>query len=521
MAGGKESPRQKMIGMMYLVLTALLALQVSTAVLEKFIFINATLEELVKEEVTKNTGVIGTIDAAYEKNGKLSKHKTILDAATTLRSTTTGLVAGMEAIKEKMIEKTGGYEEGGGKTKMKGAKDDEIVSSMMLVGGDGAKLEKDLDDYVAHLNKLVKDMELEGVSELHQLTKDAKDIEIYKDDPDHKNKDFLTVTFMKTPTAAGLTSMSQLQSEVLEYEARLLDAMAAKVNAVPVAFNIIVPMVKPRSEIVAAGSSYEADLFITASAEGIDPVMTVNGSEVTVEKDENGIMMGKVKLKTSSPGEKSFEAKIAMNDTVFTRKISYEVIQPTIQVNSATLSALYANCANPLDIQVPQLGTEYNPRFSVSNGKAIPGQGGKVKIVPTSRQKVGITVSSGGNRIGTQSFTVKPIPEPKVSILDRTNRRADNIPSIPASNATRLSIKVNPDANFAQEAPDDRVYVVQKGTYTVPGQAPKPFSGASINIGRANPGVISISLDVVKRRRYDGSYEDVRLDNKFKTVKVK
>ena len=36
MAGGKETPRQKMIGMMYLVLTALLALQVSNAVLEKF-----------------------------------------------------------------------------------------------------------------------------------------------------------------------------------------------------------------------------------------------------------------------------------------------------------------------------------------------------------------------------------------------------------------------------------------------------------------------------------------------------
>jgi hypothetical protein len=40
MAGGKETPRQKMIGMMYLVLTALLALQVSNAVLEKFAIIN-------------------------------------------------------------------------------------------------------------------------------------------------------------------------------------------------------------------------------------------------------------------------------------------------------------------------------------------------------------------------------------------------------------------------------------------------------------------------------------------------
>jgi hypothetical protein len=45
MAGGKETPRQKMIGMMYLVLTALLALQVSNAVLAKFAMIYETLEE--------------------------------------------------------------------------------------------------------------------------------------------------------------------------------------------------------------------------------------------------------------------------------------------------------------------------------------------------------------------------------------------------------------------------------------------------------------------------------------------
>ena len=44
MAGGKETPRQKMIGMMYLVLTALLALNVSTTVLDKFAFINKSLE---------------------------------------------------------------------------------------------------------------------------------------------------------------------------------------------------------------------------------------------------------------------------------------------------------------------------------------------------------------------------------------------------------------------------------------------------------------------------------------------
>ena len=45
MAGTKETPRQKMIGMMYLVLTALLALQVTSAILEKFVLLNNSLEQ--------------------------------------------------------------------------------------------------------------------------------------------------------------------------------------------------------------------------------------------------------------------------------------------------------------------------------------------------------------------------------------------------------------------------------------------------------------------------------------------
>ena len=57
MAGGKETPRQKMIGMMYLVLTALLALQVSNAVLEKFAIINVTLSGLITEGEKKSNMV--------------------------------------------------------------------------------------------------------------------------------------------------------------------------------------------------------------------------------------------------------------------------------------------------------------------------------------------------------------------------------------------------------------------------------------------------------------------------------
>ena len=68
MAGGKETPRQKLIGLMYLVLLALLALQVSSAILQKFQFLNASLELAISNANTANDGKISGIEKAVEKS---------------------------------------------------------------------------------------------------------------------------------------------------------------------------------------------------------------------------------------------------------------------------------------------------------------------------------------------------------------------------------------------------------------------------------------------------------------------
>jgi len=68
MAHGKETPRQKMIGMMYLVLTALLALNVSTAVLDAFKIIDEGLEKTGVTMENKNKDIYNEFDKAYNIN---------------------------------------------------------------------------------------------------------------------------------------------------------------------------------------------------------------------------------------------------------------------------------------------------------------------------------------------------------------------------------------------------------------------------------------------------------------------
>lgn len=462
MAGGKETPRQKMIGMMYLVLTALLALQVSNAVLEKFIFINGTLEELVQENIEKNNKAIANIQAAVEEKGNRQADVNALNKAQQVRELTNNLIARMESIKNQMIEITGGMDPKTGE--LIGAKDYDKVASMMLNSPAGKNFEKDLDEYVRQLN------EIAGTN-YSQLTKDAKEISVFANDPNQNTKDFLQITFENTPTAAGLASVSQLQAEALEYENAALGEIAEQVGAKDINFDRIVPMVRPTARIVAAGAPYEADMFITASASGLTPKFALNGDEIeSIEDPATGIKMGKVKF-TATPGNydaqtglarKTFTAAIEMNDTTFTQEIEYFVAKPVIQVRSAALQALYQNCGNELDIQVPALGANYNPSFYSGEAKILKGsRAGLVTVIPQGRSKVKITVSNSGNTLGTETFDVKKVPAPSIAIKSR-GQQVDMENGVNGSALTNLTVSAEADENFAREVPKDARYRVTR-----------------------------------------------------------
>ena len=519
MAGGKETPRQKMIGMMYLVLTALLALQVSNAVLEKFIFINGTLEELVNENIEKNSKAISSIQAAVEEKGNREADINALNKAKQVRELTSSLMAKMESLKDQMIEITGGYDPKTGE--LIGAKDYDKVASLMLNSPVGKTFEQELDEYVTQLN------EIAGTN-YDQLTKDAKEIAVFANDPNQNKKDFLTVTFENTPTAAGLASVSQLQAEALEYESAALGTIAEMVGAKDINFDRIVPMVRPSARVVAAGAPYEADMFITASASGITPKFAMNGEEIDIVEDPaTGIKMGKVKF-TATPGNydpqtnlarKTFTAAIEMNDTTFTQEIEYFVAKPVIQVRSAALQALYQNCGNELDIQVPALGTNYNPSFYSAEAKVIKGnRPGLVTVIPQGRSKVKLTVSNSGNTLGTETFDVKKVPAPSISIKTR-GQEVDMEQGVAGTSLTNLTVSAVPDENFKREVPNDANYRVTR-VEVKHARAGRPlktetFSSQNLDLRswrnqfRAGD-ILVVKVENVIRRTYENESERVR-----------
>jgi len=455
MSGGKETPRQKMIGMMYLVLTALLALQVSNAVLEKFAIINETLTTMIGTSTIKNADHLASI----VKDGSKSpdpKVKRAVDNAQKVRDATASTITYMENLKKEMM-KTSGAE----KIDEKLINDHSSKVAAMMIdkkNPQGKAFEAKLKEYEKQLNEFTG-----GKVKFESLAKAPKDIPIFAGDDDHVRKDFLTFTFENTPAIAALASVNQIETEILENESLALDYLAAEAGSRVLKVDKVVPMVRAKSSTVAAGAPYEADLFMAASSSALNPTMTVDGRAISVEDDAStGLKMGRVKFTASGGGyddkglaKRTMVAKISLPDSTYTANIEYFVAKPVIRVTTGTAPTLYMGCGNDVNIEVPALGTSYNPSFTATGAEVIKSAKiGRVTIIPSQR-KVNVTVFNSGTNLGSEQFDVKNVPRPRIVAKDNNGRDIDLKNGIKAGGISGLRINAQADENFKAEVPKD------------------------------------------------------------------
>ncbi len=469
MSGGKETPRQKMIGMMYLVLTALLALQVSNAVLEKFIFMNVSLERMATDYETKNNGTVSSMVSKVAERNNLKEEVAILDLAKEVQSKTTSIMENLRELKETMVKITGGRNP---ETKaLVGASDYDKVSTMMLQQGKGKELEKMLNDYASFL---VTATGSKHADKFEPLAKDAKDIPVFANNPDQKLKRFPELYFENTPTAAGMATISYLETEVMEYERKALKILADSVGAADVAFTDIFPLIRPESKTVAAGGKYTAEMFIAASSAALSPKFYMNGKELAIEDLDlgNGVIIkrGRVNF-TASAGnydpktltaKKSYQATIELNGKEYPQTVEYFVAKPNIIVSSGAPTALWRNCGNKLNVQVPALGASYNPKINASNSVTLTGSGiGEVTVIPSKTGKVILTVRNGGSLIGTKEFRSKSIPKPTYDFGIKKSVGSIG-EGVKASSFRSVKISGVPDPNFKDDVPNDARYRIRE-----------------------------------------------------------
>jgi gliding motility-associated protein GldM len=265
------------------------------------------------------------------------------------------------------------------------------------------------------------------------------------------------------------------------------------------------------------------------------PEMTAGGRKLKVNGGI-GEYEFTAKLPKSKPNkdglyESSYNAVINVPDPLdpsvmkpYKKKVTYFVSKPVIQVQSDAVSALYKDCGNPLNIQVPALGTLYSPSFKVSGAVKKNGKAGKGSIVVVPNQpKVSIAVSSGGNYIGTENFKVRLVPKPEMiaKLNSKKGKPVDQKRGMKAPGPRKIYMDAVPDNGFAKALPKDARFRTVKWTATLvrgkrPVGSPKTFTKPDGNLTafaqKAKPGDrIMIEVKKVIRMNYLGKKLDVNV----------
>jgi gliding motility-associated protein GldM len=521
MAGGKESPRQRMINMMYLVLTAMLALQVSNAILQKFVLLNNSLEQANGAADKSNDNTLRAMDKAIIDGGNKPEYRSLYNQATQVRKNTSDMMKYLEDLKVQIRDDAGG----GIDPETKGIKnlaEEDKVANIFVTNKKGYEMKTKIENYVASLQKVVG-KELSFPS----LTLDAsKDPAMASADAMTKSKDFVQLLFTGSPVPAAMASISQKQSDLRRYESEVLDNLALKVGAKEIKFDKIFAVVIPDSRTVVAGQTYKAEVAIGAFSSTISPSISVNGSGLPVKegkgtyevRTQGGQFDANGQMKRQYTATVSFRKPDGSNEVV-TKTEEYTVLKPSVQVLSQSMPPLYFKCANKIQVSSPGLGALFKPTFGGGGAEFIPGGGGKVTIVPNSA-KVNMDVKNDGITLETFPFNVKKVPIPSIVAFVNGAKIGDEISKkgLKASAARLISISAISEEDFKLYNPDDAKFRVSSfNVYLASGTRPKGkmenVSG-NVNIGQlaqqAEAGDrLLITINKVERMNFKGEVLEV------------
>jgi gliding motility-associated protein GldM len=429
MAQQKLSPRQKMIGMMYLILTAMLALNVSKEAVDAFKKVDKSLTTTLANYVIKNNLIYEEFArAANENPTKAGKYK---DSAMEVKSRADEILNFIQDLKIEIITEAEGKDSPAIKDnqiiidEVKKI-DDNNVPSQILIGstekGKAHTLKALMSDYREFL---IATLDGKNPSAEEAIRKSLNTDDGH--DPDGQPNSWENLTFQTMPLVAVETLLSKMQVDVRNGETEVLNHLYSQIDAGAFKVNRIIPVVIPNSRYVTQGSDYEAKVFIAAIDSTQTPVVTVNGTVLPV--DQSG--MSTYKIRASATGPRKWGGIISLKNpsgvTVdYPFESSYNVGEPNVVVSPTAMNVMYKGIPNPIDVSVPGVDPSkikirvVNGIVStqkVKNSKGVNFRGNWAVNPTTVGQNVQVIVSvtdeSGKSEaVGTVEFRVKPVPAP-------------------------------------------------------------------------------------------------------------
>jgi len=424
-----ETPRQRLISMMYLVLTALLALNVSVDILNAFVIVNESMEEtnrIFSEKVASN---YAAFDKALTENP--AKVRPQHDKAMQVKQWTQELVDYIEGVKFEVISKTEGISLEEAKTislRDIGKKSNYDIPTNYFIGNsvDGSLGKaRELKNKIIEYKKTVLDLFPEEERGKVQI---GLNVEGTFFDLSNKEMNWEMATFYRTILAADVVLLNKLVAEVRNTEADVVNALFSGVDAGDFKFNAITAKVVPKSKFVISGESYEADIFVAAYDTIDAPEVIIGAAWDTINnkvigeskklEGERGLV--KYSVPASGSGLQKFGGVIRIKQPgggvkEYGFNEEYVVAAPTATVSADAMNVFYIGVENPVSISVPGVPNE-SVRASMSGGSIVSKGNGKYAVTVTGGTEATITVSADmdgqARNMGTFKFRIRRVPDP-------------------------------------------------------------------------------------------------------------
>lgn len=408
------SPRQKMINLMYVVLMAMLALNISTEVLNGFSIVEESLNRTTANSGKENKAIFDDFEEQMRKNP--AKVRQWFEKATAVKNMSDSLYNYAQSLKRQIIMEADG--ENGNPADIKNKDDLEAASQVMLAPGtgQGKKLYDAINSYRENILRFVSD----------PLQKKIISSNLSTAVPQNENtlgKNWQEYMFEDMPVAAAVTLLSKLQSDIRYAEGEVLHTLVANIGLKDIRVNKLEAFVVPSSTKLFPGDRMTAKMVMAAVDTTQVPEVYVNGRKIN--GDTYSFNVGGV-------GEYNFSGYILMHDiagNVLRRDFNqkYSVVAPPLAPTGATLSAdlmnvLYAGFENPISVSVSN-----TPQSSVSvsmSGGSIrsTGAGHYIAVPSAVGQDVTFNVSAKGKSVGSFTFHVRKLPDPTAYIALGTDR---------------------------------------------------------------------------------------------------
>ena len=406
-----ETPRQKMIQMMYLVYTAMLALNVSANILDAFVVVDDTLVTSTNISANQNSRDYAWFD----------QQKTLLGAkvaeadskARQLKKETDAMVKYIEKMRNDLIFAVDGdtlVEKvvDGKKVKVTKTVADikkkdnfDTPTDFMINKGNAKKLKEEVNKYKANILKLAKPEDQKRLEEAMGLNVDAKYLS-----NDKKEQDWETHNFDHIIAAASVTLLNKMIGEVKNAESNMLTYLKASISADDFKFDNVTGRSIPKSQMVFSGDNYEADIIVAAyDTKSTPEVFYKMGADTLTEEGlagatklegENGVV--KLKLPASDVGEKRYAGLIKIMDPSGQPKYygfsdKYAVLKPSATIAADKMNVLYAGIANPVSVSAPVDPGKLSISFPGCN---VSSQGAGKFDVSVPASLIGKTVTATG-----------------------------------------------------------------------------------------------------------------------------